>query len=177
MRLDGYDYAESGAYFVTLCAEHRLSLFGEVADSEMRRNSAGDMILHWWQEIAQKYPSIALDSVVVMPNHLHGILLFVGADLRVRPVGNSPSAGGHAGPPLQNPSLGDAIRWFKTMTTNAYIRGVKDLGWRPFPGKLWQRTYYDHIIRNTADADRIRMYIENNPASWADDENHPTRIS
>lgn len=63
------------------------------------------------------------------------------------------------------------------MTTNAYIRGVKDLGWRPFPGKLWQRTYYDHIIRNTADADRIRMYIENNPASWADDENHPTRIS
>ena len=67
------------------------------------------------------------------------------------------------------------MQWFKTMTTNGYIRGVKTLGWTPFPGQLWQRDYYERVIRNPAELDAIRLYIANNPAQWALDEENPGR--
>jgi REP element-mobilizing transposase RayT len=72
--------------------------------------------------------------------------------------------------------LGDIVDWFKTMTTNEYIRAVKDLGWPPFPGKLWQRGYYEHIVRDGNDMDRIRQYILDNPANWETDEYHPSNL-
>ena len=71
------------------------------------------------------------------------------------------------------PTLGDIVDWFKTMTTNDYIRGIKQHGWRPFPGKLWQRNYYEHIIRDDTEAGRIRQYIANNPMQWLDDGENP----
>jgi REP element-mobilizing transposase RayT len=88
--------------------------------------------------------------------------------------------GDHTGSPLPDgrsrPALGDVVAWFKTMTTNAYIRGVKERGWEPFLGRLWQRNYYEHIIRSEQSLDRIRAYIEGNPARWIDDEENPDRI-
>ena len=91
----------------------------------------------------------------------------VGTDLRV-----CPNAGAHAGAPLP-----EIVQWFKTMTTNEYIRGVKTLGWTPFPGKLWQRNYYEHIIRNNASLNRIRQYIIDNPARWDDDDENPAKAA
>lgn len=74
-----------------------------------------------------------------------------------------------------NAPLSQMIQWYKTMTTNEYIRGVKQLGWKPFNGKLWQRNYYEHVIRNETDFNRITRYIESNPARWADDNEKPSR--
>lgn len=93
-----------------------------------------------------------------MPNHIHGIIVLAepAVDVKLMP-------------------LGQIIQWFKTMTTNAYIRGVKELGWRPFNGRVWQRNYYEHIIRNERSLQAIRSYIDANPDNWEGDQYHPTK--
>ncbi len=181
IRLQGYDYSHAGAYFVTICAQGRLCLFGNVADGEMRLNEAGRMVGEWYCELGNKFPDIQCDAYVCMPNHAHFIVVNgnpIGADLRVRPLDGAPP-GEYAGPPAPpgEPILGEhvgsplraVVQWFKTMTTNAYIRGVKNDGWQTFPGKLWQRNYWEHIIRNEQELNRIREYICNNPAQWERD--------
>ena len=127
LRLRDYDYKQAGAYFVTICAQERACLFGVVQDGKMRLNDAGRIIGKWWLELNRKFPIVETDEFVIMPNHLHGIVIItdvpVGADLRVGPGpenGNSTPQGAHTGAPLQT-----VIQWFKTMTTNEYIRGVK----------------------------------------------------
>ncbi len=159
---------------------------GDIVDSEMCPNDAGRMVGQWWVELNRKFPNTDVDDFVVMPNHVHGIVRInpVGANLCVRPpVGldgdlddRSPvcsdvdpgGQGAHAGAPLHT-----IIQWFKTMTTNYYIRGVRQSGWRAFPGRLWQRNYYEHIIRNEAALHRIRQYIMDNPARWDEDDENP----
>ena len=234
IRLKGYDYAQAGAYFVTVCTRNRLCLFGDVADGKMRVNEAGRMVERWWLEVNRKFPNAKTDVYTVMPNHFHGIIAIVGTDaetvgaaLRVCP-GNPPRQhgaphdggarhrGAHTGAPLPNDGgtphgterpndtpVGAALRvypgnpenqhgaphdggarhrgahagaplptvvqWFKSMTTNEYIRGVKTLGWSPFAGTLWQRNYYERIVRDEAPLVRIQQYILDNPARWAFD--------
>jgi REP element-mobilizing transposase RayT len=193
IRLQGYDYSQSGAYFVTIVAQGRASLFGHIENGEMILNDAGRMIVKWWNELPNKYPQITLGIFVVMPNHFHGIIIIggivggdlrvspqpegadgnrVGGDLRVSPGLTDGEKGEHAGSPQQKPDapLSQMIQWFKTMTTNEYIHGVKEMGWPRFDGKLWQRDYYEHIIRNADEANRIHHYIESNPVNWAEDE-------
>lgn len=101
----------------------------------------------------------------------------VGADPRVRPheAGQSKSRPTHGPAPTQDVSLGRIVQWFKTMTTNAYIRRAKTDGWTQFPGRLWQRNYYDHIIRDEDDLHSARRYICNNPTRWAEDRYYKTR--
>ncbi len=164
-RLQEYDYAQNGAYFVTLCAQNRLCLFGEIESSEMHPNESGSMVLTWLDELQTKFPNIDLDTYVLMPNHLHAIIVLYGAEI---------PSGVHTGAPLQNSSLDEIMQWFKTMTTNAYIRGVKERGWQSFSGKLWQRSYHDHIIRNEDDLNTHRQYILSNPACWDEDADNPT---
>ena len=159
IRLKGYDYSQPGAYFVTLCVQERECLFGEIVDGEMQLNDAGRMIEHWWGELTRKFSSVALDEWIVMPNHLHGLLFF-------RPTPQTPD----------RPTLGTAINWLKTMTTNEYIRGVKSLAWRSFPGTLWQRDFHDHIVRNDEELKSIREYIRQNPARWAWDRENPAAV-
>ncbi len=188
IRLKGYDYSQVGAYFVTIVAQGCASLFGHIENGEMILNDAGQMIVKWWNELPNKFPQITLGAFIVMPNHFHGIIIInatvsetiiggtVGGDLRVSPGSSDSQEGGHVGPPQQPPQrkpdapLSQMIQWFKTMTTNEYIRGVKELGWPRFDGKLWQRDYYEHIIRNADEANRIHLYIESNPSNWAEDE-------
>ncbi len=153
-RLHGFDYAQSRAYFVTLCTQNRLCLFGEIESSEMRPNDSGTMVLNWCEKLRVKFPNIELDAYVLMPNHLHALIVLFGVET---------PKGAHAGAPLQDASLDDIMQWFKTMTTNAYIRGVKEQGWQPFPGKLWQRSCHDHIIRNEDDLNTHRQYILQTP--------------
>src|SRR6266542_4432459 len=126
IRLRNYDYSLPGAYFLTVCTEDRACLFGNVADDTMRLNDAGRMIEQWWFELNRKFPTVETDEFVVMPNHCHGIVVIpVGADLRVGPGSKGARTahqGAHAGAPLPT-----VIQWFKTMTTNDYIRGEDSL--------------------------------------------------
>ncbi len=165
IRLKGYDYSQAGAYFVTICAQNRARLFGEIVNGEMQLNDAGAMIGRWWNELANKFPTFESDAFVVMPNHIHCIVV-------ITDVGQGqPHRAAPTDPPTAptRPTLGDMMDWFKTMTTNEYIRGVKQLGWQPFDKRVFQRNYYEHIIRNERALNAIREYIQNNPANWAED--------
>ena len=164
IRLQDYDYSRNGAYFVTICVQDREFLFGDIVEDEMRLNDAGRMVERWWVELGNKFPSVKTDKDIVMPNHFHGIIVTVGADMRVRPD----RTGAHIGAPLP-----EIVQWFKTMTTNEYIRGVKQHGWIPFRRQLWQRNYYERVIRNEDELTRIRQYIADNPAQWAYDRENP----
>jgi len=140
----------------------------------MRLNDAGRMVGKWWAELNHKFPNVRTDEYIIMPNHFHGIIIIVGADLRVCPDNKSGAhanqRGAHAGAPLP-----EIVQWFKTMITNEYIRGVKRSGWPPFRGRLWQRNYYEHIIRDEDALNRIRQYIANNPLGWHLDRENPQR--
>jgi putative transposase len=157
IRLKGYDYSQAGAYFVTVCIQQRECLFGEVESEVVRLNDSGAMVEGWWEELEKKFSTVVLDEWILMPNHLHGILFL----------------NGRATPSTTLPALGDVMGWFKTMTTNEYIRGVRNLGWRCFPGKLWQRDFFDHIIRTSEELERIREYIRQNPSLWHEDPENP----
>jgi REP element-mobilizing transposase RayT len=176
IRLKGYDYSQAGLYFITICCQNRVHLFGNVINKQMILNDAGKMIEKWFNELQNKFPDVKCHEMVVMPNHIHFIIEnigSVGADLCVCPNdSNFPKTekrvseilGEHAGSPLHR-----VLQWFKTMSTNEYIRGVKNNNWIPFDGKLWQRNYWEHIIRNDQSYQKISDYIINNPSKWNDD--------
>jgi putative transposase len=170
IRLKGYDYSQAGLYFITICVQGRLSLFGDVVNDDMVLNDAGKMVEKWYYDLENKFPDIKCHEKVVMPNHFHCIVENVGpvgADLRVclDNMGEPPILGEHVGSPLHR-----VVQWFKTMTTNEYIRGVKQSGWQPFYRKLWQRNYWEHIIRDEQSFQRIAEYIINNPKNWNNDK-------
>jgi putative transposase len=287
IRLRGYDYTLAGAYFVTIVTQDRVCLLGEVVEDSMRLNDAGRMVRTVWDELPIFYPGVDIDEFVVMPNHIHGIIVLVGAAPRGRPeigpdgVPNTgqarpdsgqarpdsgqarpdsgqarPDSGQARGPaptamalrdgihlfktmttkrhadgviqsvgaaprgrpgigtdgvrgsgPAQSGSgpdpgqargpaptamslrdtamslgqsamsLGDVVHRFKTMTTKRYADGVKQSGWATFRGRLWQRNYYEHIIRDEPALDCIRRYIDENPLRWALDAENPHRTT
>jgi REP element-mobilizing transposase RayT len=126
----------------------------------MRANDAGRMIAAWWRRLPDKFPTCETDAFALMPNHIHGIITLrgsVGADPRVRPITSQP------------PTLSRIVQWFKTMTTNEYLRNVEAGRWEPIISRLWQRNYYEHIVRDEEDLERIRVYIEDNPRNWSMD--------
>jgi len=150
-RLKGYDYSTPGAYFVTVCTKDKKKLFQieTVGNGLCAVPPPQNQIVHHWLRETENKFGIKVDKYVVMPNHLH--ILFVISER-------------HAGRSLQ-----DAMRWFKTMTTNAYIQKVKSGVLPPFDKKLWQKSYHDHVIRGEADYLEIWQYIDNNPAKWEED--------
>jgi REP element-mobilizing transposase RayT len=175
MRLANFDYGEHGAYFVTICTQDRLPLFGAITGDAMLTNAIGRMIEHWWLELPLKFPRVEIDAFMVMPNHFHGLLSINGGDVVLNAAELQHGKGGHTGPPLQvsDAPLPRVMQWFKTMTTNAYFAGVRDDGWTPVAGKLWQRGFYDHIVRRDEALNDIRQYIMDNPRKWAEDEHNP----
>ncbi|HON94026.1 MAG TPA: transposase [Sedimentisphaerales bacterium] len=146
---------------------------------EMVLNGAGRMVQTVWEDMGVYYSGVKTDEFVVMPNHVHGIIVLVGATPRGRPDSlNRTDAGdgihsGQAQGPAPTLSAPDVVHRFKTLTTKRYADGVKQSGWPTFSGRLWQRNYYEHIIRDDASLDRIREYIVNNPAKWALDRENP----
>jgi REP element-mobilizing transposase RayT len=127
-----------------------------VAPTGMILNDAGRMIDDIWHQIPNYYPGNDVDEFVVMPNHIHGIII-VGAGLPENGTGLS---------------LPDIVHRFKTMTTKKYTDGVNQSGWRPYDQKLWQRNYYEHIIRDDDEMNRVREYIWNNPLNWVRDDEY-----
>jgi putative transposase len=151
IRLKGYDYAQAGLYFITICTQHRQCLFGSVAKGEMVLNDAGEMVTQQWHDLTNRFNQVDLHEFIVMPNHCHGIIeITVGVPLVCTPVG-------------------DIVGAFKSLTTNAYIKGVNEQSWEAFDGKLWQRNYYERIIRNKEAYVKISEYIRNNPLKWQKD--------
>jgi len=189
IRMMGYDYHQEGAYFVTVCTQDRSFLFGKVVHGEMRLNDAGKMVHDIWNDLPAFYPGVETDAFIVMPNHIHGIIILVGADPRVCPNAGPrayPDSGPRAypGQPQEMgqpqgvaPTMGlpDVVHRFKTVTTKRYADGVKRFRWKPFHRRLWQRNYYEHIIRNEESLNRIREYILTNPMCWASDRENPSR--
>ena len=172
-RLKGYDYSDPGYYFVTLCAKNRKYFFGEISEKRMQLNDAGKMVKRVWDEVPVFYPDISVDEFVIMPNHIHGIIIInsqdnVGAGPCACPKDLETTYGQPRGvaPTIIKLSLPDIVHRFKSMTTRQYINGVKQKNWMPFDGKLWQRNYYEHVIRNNVDLDECRGYILNNQKKW-----------
>jgi REP element-mobilizing transposase RayT len=153
-RLRSYDYRTPALYHVVNCTQLRECRFGAIEESTMCLSDAGAMIADVWVSIPDHFPSVSLDAYMVMPNHLHGVVF-------IEPKGAIPTT-----------SLGEVVKWFKSITTSRYSHGVHNLGWPPYDGRLWQRNYYDHIVRDDRDLERIRVYIENNPATWENDDLH-----
>lgn len=157
VRLKGYDYSQAGAYFVTICTQNRRCMFGDIADGQMALNDAGWMVQAVWDELPNHYADVELDSFIVMPNHVHGIVVLrdmVGAGFKPAPT--------------KRHGLPEIIRGFKTFSSR-YINGMRNT-----PGtKLWQRNYYEHIIRNETELNQIREYIVNNPLQWELDRENP----
>ncbi len=177
IRLKGYDYSRAGAYFVTICAQDKRCLFGDIVDGEMVLNDAGRMVQIVWDELPKYYPGIGTDTCQIMPNHIHGIIVIVGASPCACP-GPSACPGTNGQPRGVAPTLAlpDVVHRFKTMTTKRYADGVKKNRWQPFPRKLWQRNYYEHIIRDEDDLNNIREYITENPVKWEFDRENPNLV-
>ncbi|MCP4548047.1 MAG: transposase [bacterium] len=186
IRLKGYDYSSEGLYYVTLCVQDKKCLFGSVIGTEMHLNDAGAMVDEAWRGLPRVKRGVELDEYVVMPNHFHGILFLTdgpdpvtdgrwtnarGAGAGVREE-DSHSQGKAGEAPI---SLGEVVKGFKNWTIHQYIAGVKNAGWQRFPGRLWQRNYWDRVIRNERELNNIRCYIRDNPRAWAEDEYHPSK--
>jgi putative transposase len=153
LRMRGHDYAAPASYLITICTERRLSLFGIVSNGEVIPSPAGVVIDSWWHDMPARLTSVELDAAIVMPNHFHAVV-HPGTDPD-REAGTSP---------------GDVVRWFKRRTTYDDTIGVRTQGWPRFPGRLWQQSYYDRIIRDDRALERAREYVVGNPGKWTDDE-------
>lgn len=148
LRARDHDYANAGLCFVTICAHHMETRFGTVDSTGVVLNGAGRDIEMLWDGIPERHPGVRLDIHVVMPNHIHGIVM-LGTD-----PGSTP------------PSLSVIVGQFKSMTTAVYGRGVRSGTYPPFDRSLWQRGFHDHIVRNEQSLEEVRRYIQGNPARW-----------
>ena len=147
IRWKGYDYKTPANYFITIVIHDRLCLLGDVIGDEVVLSEAGQMVHQKIEELTTRFAESEIPFFVVMPNHIHLILQNLGSH-----------------------HLGDMMRWFKSVTTNNYIHGVKEKGWKPFRNTLWQTRFYDHVIRNQRAYDYIANYILQNPSRWSQDK-------
>jgi REP element-mobilizing transposase RayT len=166
VRLPEYDYSQPGAYFITLVAHQREPLFGMIDGGEMRLSAIGQITDEHWRAIPAHFPSVALDAFVIMPNHIHGILVIqtVGATQWVAPTTASTDAQIASGP--RPGSIGAIIGAFKMSVTRRVQRELNQ-------SAVWQRNYYEHIIRDEYAHQNIHAYIEDNISNWANDEENP----
>ena len=181
IRLKGYDYSQEGLYFVTICVQNRHCLFGRIADKEMILNEYGKIAYDEWFKTPNIRSNVQLDAFVVMPNHIHGIIVITNNDIG-RGVSHTPSSdndannghehsntpvsnGGVCDTPLRSPAntIGAIIRGYKSAVT----RQMRELG---FLDIIWQRNYYEYIIRNEQAYQNISDYIIHNSEKWQDDK-------
>lgn len=202
IRLKGYDYTQPGAYFITLCTAGRELLFGEIIDGAMNLYRLGLIVQKAWLELPRHYPNVVLDAMVIMPNHVHAVILLVedactgtidrgkdriaqlakgASDVGCRIPGSQPDPGEpeatkegdetrpfSAQTPNKRDALPEIVRAFKTYSAKR-INAVRRTPGQP----VWQRNYYEHIVRNDEEWENIRLYVNNNPQEWARDVENP----
>jgi REP element-mobilizing transposase RayT len=185
IRLKGHDYSDSGIYFITICTYHREEVFGAIVDGTIELNELGKIVVKHWQWLSTQYSYVTLDEWVVMPNHLHGVLAITDTSRR---GGSRTAPTNHCcGTPTPNQCcdlptisnndrkrkpLGRLIGAFKTVSTKE-INQIRNAPNTP----IWQRNYYEHIVRDRTSLQYIRHYIRNNPLSWKEDQLHPDNLS
>ncbi len=166
IRLPSYDYSSPGAYFVTVCTKNRLCLFGQVIDDEMNLSPYGSIVMNCWHDLVNHYAHVELDTFVVMPNHIHGIIVLTEVDRRTHVGAGLKPAPSTAR--IRSHGLPEIVRAFKTFSS----RRINEA--KATPGvSVWQRNYYERVIRDEAELDRTRQYIGGNPASWSRDPENP----
>jgi len=155
IRLKEFNYDQPGAYFVTICTKNRDSLLGSIKEGQLIKNDIGRAIQTAWEDLPKRFPEAALDAFIVMPNHIHGIII-VGAQF----IAPTEGVINHA------PTLGEIVRTFKAMSTRRIREEI-------YPHFFWQRNYYEHVIRDEKSLNRIREYIITNPLRWSLDRENP----
>ncbi len=205
IRLNNYDYTSEWCYFITICVQWKMNIFGDIENNQSILNDAGRMVYQQWLWLEQRFPHIQLHDIIIMPNHIHGIIEIVGAPLvgiqhhnisEFSPVGvplvgtqnndtsknhdilnpsnignQNTTQGKHKALPLRE-SIGDIVGAFKSLTTHEYIEMVREWNALAFENKLWQRNYYEHIIRDENWFNTIVEYIRDNPKKWEEDERY-----
>ena len=170
--MPGFDYSQPGAYFITVCTRNRACILGDVTEGKLRLSAAGRLAQAAWKELPQHYPHVHLDAWTVMPNHVHGIAILKSDS--VDHVGAN--SVGHVGAglkpaPTQRHGLPEIVRAFKTFSAR-HINALQET----VGTALWQRNYYEHVIRDEEALDRIRQYIADNPARWHEDPENPDAV-
>jgi REP element-mobilizing transposase RayT len=192
-----YNYSQDGMYFVTICTKNRLELFGDIKNEVMILNECGEIVEKCWNEIPNHFPSVLLDEFIVMPNHVHGIIIISNNDVAVN---NTNIVGNNI---VWNKIIGNNIVGNKIVGNKDFcsLRHDDDLPWQTKWARSlssivrgfkigvtkwcrennynifqWQKSYYDHIIRNEISLQNIRRYIYYNPAKWFRDRNKPEHL-
>jgi len=185
IRLKGYDYTQAGAYFVTIVAWQREMLFGDIVNGEMVLNRKGYIVRDAWFDLPNHYPHVELGAFVIMPNHVHGIIVLIddgrgGSAVIGETIvpddlikGKNPMPNKQTRPyvTVKRHGLPEIVRAFKSFSSRRINRIRRTNG---IP--IWQRNYYERIIRNEPEMDRIHRYIEANPSMWADDDENPNNV-
>lgn len=176
LRLKGYDYSKDGLYFITICCQDRINRFGDVENGEMKLNRYGQIAHYEWMKLSQRFSNFELDAFQIMPNHMHAIIAINNPPASQtyayeisKP--NRPQPQGFAATEAQNnaaTTVSDIVGAYKSLVANACLKIFKTNN--KTMGKLWQRNYYEHIIRNDESYNTISEYIINNPKNWAEDK-------
>ena len=154
IRWKNWNYAGGGSYFVTTCSRNRVHLFGKVEATQVVLSDVGRYVLETWESMPERFPEMELDAYQVMPNHVHAVL--------------------HLNRGVE---LGDVVGAFKSLAFKRHYDWLKDTGLLlEVEAKIWQRNYWEHVIRDERELHKCRVYIENNPANWAEDEENLNRL-
>jgi putative transposase len=179
IRLKGYDYSQSGAYFITICTYQRLPLFGEIVDAGMQMNFVGRISRKEWERLPGRFPFLEIGSFVVMPNHIHAILIMgrgtAGHDEAIVSENSRRAPTGMAIEYFRRPVAGSLPTIVRSYKSAVSLR-VNRLRQRP-NHPLWQRNYYEHVIRDQVEWEHIEAYIQANPKLWDTDQINPFRLA
>lgn len=169
IRIKGYDYSQEGAYYFTICCYQKRCLLGEIINGIMQPNIAGETVAAVWHNLPRHFPFIELDAFVIMPNHIYGIIVIneqpnnIVINQLLKPKTTFPNG-------TKPASLGAILQNFKSVSTRQVNRITRNFG------TIWQRNYYEEIIRNEQAYNNIRRYIIENPLTWEDDEENITKF-
>jgi putative transposase len=175
IRLQNYDYSQPGMYFVTICTHDREPILGTIEGGYIIPTDAGKFVEQTWHTLPNRFPNLKTDEFILMPNHVHAILFLETRQSSQKPgaasgapTGKTSSLRAASGAPTSRRSLAEIVRAFKSLSAI----GVNKIRMTPSQ-PLWQRNYYEHIIRSSQSLDQLRRYIQENPARWPSDEENP----